>query len=178
MGSAVTPHPLALILRPARPAEDAAIRGLIYAAFQNHPHHVPGALPSEHLIVEQLRRDGALTLSLVADQTGTLMGHLAVSPVAIAGGAANWFGLGPVAVAPRYQRRGIGTALVRHGIAVLYGMGAGGLTVLGEPHFYQRFGFRADPRLVLPGIPAAYFMALPLCDELTAGTVTYHPAFR
>jgi len=176
MERGVTIQP-ALTLRPMRPEDDVAIRNLIYAAFQNHPHHAPGALPSEHLMVDRLRADGALTLSLAAERNGTPVGHLAVSPVWISDGTANWFGLGPVAVAPRHQRRGIGSALVRYGLRMLRQQGAAGLVVLGEPHFYERFGFRHDPQLVLPGIPAAYFMALPLREGIAAGTVAFHPAF-
>lgn len=164
-------------LRLARPEDDAAIRNLIYAAFQNHPHHAPGALPSEHLLVDQLRADGALTLSLVAERNGTPVGHLAVSPVQISDGSENWFGLGPVAVAPRHQRLGIGSALIRYGLDLLRQQAAAGLAVLGEPHFYERFGFRVRPGLILPGIPPAYFMALPLAGNPASGTVTYHPAF-
>ncbi|HWU00502.1 MAG TPA: N-acetyltransferase [Terriglobales bacterium] len=164
-------------LRHACPDDDAAIRNLIYAAFQNHPHHAPGALQSEHLLVDQLRADGALTLSLVAERNGAVVGHLAVSPVQISDGSKNWFGLGPVAVAPRHQRRGIGSALVRYGLEMLRQEKAAGLVVLGEPRFYQRFGFRADASLVLPKIPAIYFMALPLNGSLAVGTVGYHPAF-
>ena len=172
----VTTRP-GLNLRLARPEDNAAIRNLIYAAFQNHPHHAPGALPSEHLMVDRLRADGALTLSLAAERNGTPVGHLAVSPVRIGDGTANWFGLGPVAVAPRHQRLGIGSALVRHCLQVLRQQGAAGLVVLGEPHFYERFGFRQYPQLVLPGIPAVYFMAMPLGGSLASGAVTYHPAF-
>lgn len=173
----VDTHP-GLTLRPARSEDDATIRDLVYAAFQNHPHHAPGALPSEHLIADRLRAHGALTLSLVAARNGALAGHLAISPVTISDGSRNWLGLGPVAVAPRHQRLGIGSALVRHGLRMLRQQQAAGLVVLGEPRFYERFGFRAHADLVLPGIPAAYFMALPLGGSLPAGTVSYHPAFR
>ncbi|HVJ42564.1 MAG TPA: N-acetyltransferase [Dongiaceae bacterium] len=177
-------------LRLARPEDDRAIRDVIYAAFQNHPHHAPGATPSEHLIAGQLRDAGILTLSLVAERGREIVGHLAVSPVEISGGDADrpgpkqsdpsvpgWYGLGPVAVAPRCQNCGIGSAMVRHGVDVLHQQQAAGLVVLGEPHFYHRFGFRAENCLTLPGIPPAYFMALPICGTLATGIVKYHPAF-
>jgi putative acetyltransferase len=49
--------------------------------------------------------------------------------------------------------------------------------VLGEPGYYRRFGFAPDPSLVLPGLPAEYFMALRLGPDPAHGIVTYHPAF-
>jgi len=167
----------AIEIRAAQPSDRMAIRDLVYAAFQNHPHHAPGALPSEHLIVERLEADGALTLSLVAVAHGHVVGHLAVSPVTVAGQACNWFGIGPVAVTPRQQRRGIGSRLVRHAIELLRARKAAGITVLGEPAYYQRFGFRAEPGLVLPGLPPQYFMALLLAGPMATGAVQYHPAF-
>lgn len=177
-----TERPSDLELRPARPADDQAIRDLTYAAFQNHPHHRAGAAPSEHLIMGQLRDAGALTLSLVAERGGRVVGHLAVSPVEICaakdqGNSVNWFGLGPVAVSPRCQRLGIGSALIRCAIECLRQKKASGLVVLGEPQFYHRFGFRAEAQLSLPGIPPAYFMTLPIGGPLPRGTVRYHPAF-
>jgi putative acetyltransferase len=164
-------------LRLARSTDEAAIRDLIYAAFQNHPHHAPGVLPSEHLLVDRLRADGMLTLSLVAESSDRVVGHLAVSPVRISSGVAGWFGLGPVAVAPRHQRRGIGSALIHHGLLLLREQAAAGIVVFGDPKLYRRFGFRNQPALVLPGFPASYFMALPLAAAVAAGTVNYHPAF-
>ena len=164
-------------IRAAQPSDRMTIRDLVYAAFQNHPHHAPGALPSEHLIVERLEADGALTLSLVAVSRGDVVGHLAVSPVTVAGQACNWFGIGPVAVTPRQQRHGIGSRLVRQAIELLRVRKASGLTVLGEPAYYQRFGFRVAPGLILPGIPPEYFMALAFDGRVTSGVVAYHPAF-
>ena len=177
-----TERPSDLELRPARPADDQAIRDLTYAAFQNHPHHRAGAAPSEHLIMGQLRDAGALTLSLVAERGGRVVGHLAVSPVEIGaakdqGNSASWFGLGPVAVTPGLQKQGIGAALIEAGLHQLRDMGATGCVVLGDPGYYFRFGFAHDPALAYPGPPAAYFQRLRFEGPMPAGTVSYHPAF-
>ncbi|MGH8206028.1 MAG: GNAT family N-acetyltransferase [Steroidobacteraceae bacterium] len=79
------------------------------AAFLNAPH----TSHTEHLIVDELRRTGNLTISLVADAAGSVVGHVAVSPVRVSGRASGWFGLGPISVMPERQRRGVGSGLVR-----------------------------------------------------------------
>jgi putative acetyltransferase len=137
----------------------------------------PYSSQTEHLIVEKLRQSGALTISLVAESAGAVVGHIAFSPVTIAHQTTNWFGLGPLSVAPPRQGQGIGAALVRAGLEILQKIEAGGCVVLGEPSFYERFGFHRMDQLILPGVPAECFLALRLSGELPSGEVTYHPAF-
>ncbi|HSY09065.1 MAG TPA: N-acetyltransferase, partial [Steroidobacteraceae bacterium] len=72
----------------------SAIEAVTIAAFLNAPH----SGHTEHFIVSALRKAGKLTLSLVADAKGTIIGHVAVSPVSISDGSAGWFGLGPISV--------------------------------------------------------------------------------
>lgn len=107
-----------------------------------------------------------------------MAGHVAVSPVTIADGTQGWFGLGPVSVTPRLQGQGIGSQLVHRALDMLKEQGASGCVVLGDPSYYQRFGFRNEPGLVLPGIPPEYFMAISLGGPLPGGVVAYHPAFE
>jgi len=99
-------------------------------------------------------------------------------PVSISDGATGWFGLGPIAILPQHQRRGIGSRLVRAALRLLRSRGACGCVVLGEPHYYRRFGFQADPGLILPGVPPEYFLALSFDSSQPRGTVTYHEAFN
>ena len=73
----------------------------------------------------------ALTLSLVAHEDGRQVGHAAFSPVTIGDGSADWCGLGPVAVLPGMQGRGVGAALIREGLARLRALGAAGCVVMG-----------------------------------------------
>jgi putative acetyltransferase len=108
-------------------------------------------------IVTALRKAGLLAISLVADAEGTVIGHVAVSPVSISNGASGWFGLGPISVLPEDQRRGVGSRLVHEALRILREQGAAGCVVLGEPEYYSGFGFRADPTLILPGVPPEYF---------------------
>lgn len=96
----------------------------------------------------------------------------------LAGGTAcSWFGLGPVAVLPDCQGKGIGAALVEHGLSALRKRRAAGCVVLGEPAYYGRFGFRAQEGLYYPGPPPDYFMALVFHGALPLGVVAYDPAF-
>ncbi len=160
-------------IRAERRGDEAAIAAMIEAAF-DQAEHSDG---TEAMIVERLREAGALTLSLVADADGDLVGHIAFSPVTIAGDDVGWFGLGPVAVSPGRQRRGIGDRLIRAGLGQLQAMGAAGCVVLGEPAYYGRFGFVSDPRLTYPGPPPEYFQALCFSGSAPTGEVAYHPAF-
>ncbi len=160
-------------IRPERPGDESAIAAVIEAAFLNAPHRDG----TEALIVERLREAGALSISLVAVDADELVGHVAYSPVTIDGADLYWFGLGPVAVLPNRQGDGIGSRLIRSGIEMLRNKGAAGCVLVGEPAYYKRFGFKADPRLTYPGIPPEYFQALSFGYGMPSGTVAYHRAF-
>ncbi|BBH45812.1 GNAT family N-acetyltransferase [Pseudomonas sp. KU43P] len=166
-----------MLIRPETPTDYPAIARLTLQAFTDHPHHAPGQAPTEHLIIERLRAHGALVLSLVAEDEGVLVGQVSVSPVRIEGQVTEWFGLGPIAVTPDRQGQGVGAALMREAIACMRERGAEGMVLLGEPAYYQRFGFEAYPQLSYPGVPAEYFMALPFAGDVPAGAVAYDPAF-
>jgi putative acetyltransferase len=150
-----------------------AVSAVIEAAFAT-AEHVDG---TEAGIVNRLREAGALTISLVAIDHEKIVGHIAFSPVTIDGADRGWFGLGPVAVHPDRQVQGIGGTLVREALDRAKALGARGCVVLGEPDYYGRFGFVADPRLRYAGPPAEYFQALRFGDDRPTGEVAYHPAF-
>lgn len=160
-------------IRPETAADAAAIAALTTAAFAGAPH----ASGTEAAIIAALRKAGALHLSLVATEAGRVIGHVAFSPVRIDGRACGWFGLGPIAVAPDRQGQGLGGALIREGLARLHAEGAKGCVLLGDPGYYTRFGFVADPGLTLPGVPAPYFLRLVLAGPAPVGRVAYHPGF-
>ncbi len=164
-------HPI--LIRPETAADHAAIFEVTAAAFLHHPI----SQHTEQYIIEALRAAGALTLSLVAEQEGRVVGHIAFSPVTICGGVQHWHGVGPVSVLPERQRRGIGKALIREGLARLKALGSQGCVLAGDPNYYQRFGFRHIPELVLEGIPPQYFLALPLGETTPRGTVVFHAGF-
>ncbi|MCA0940748.1 N-acetyltransferase [Salipiger pacificus] len=159
-------------IRTEGPEEAAAISALTTRAFEAAEH----ADGTEALIVERLRAAGALTVSLVAEEEGTLIGHVAVSPVEI-GGHHGWQGLGPISVAPERQRSGVGTALMRAALAEVRASHAPGVVLVGNPAFYGHFGFRQAPGLQLDGIPPEVLLALPFGPELPQGVLEFHPAF-
>lgn len=163
-----------IIIRPETGADHDAIEALTVAAFLNAPH----TDHNEQLIVRALRQAGALSLSLVAEQAGRVVGHLCFSPVTISDGSPHWYGLGPISVSPALQGRGLGSRLMDAGLAELKGIGAAGCVVLGDPGFYGRFGFVPEPGLTLPGVPAEYFMARSFGAAMPSGEVCYHPAFE
>jgi putative acetyltransferase len=160
-------------IRSETPGDAGAIGDVTIAAFAEAEH----AGHTEQFIVAALREAAALTISLVAEQDGCIVGHVAVSPVTISDGAENWYGLGPISVLPEFQGQGIGSQLMRHALAVLDEIGAAGCVLLGDPGYYNRFGFRVLDGLVYPGPPVEYFMALSLDGSTAQGEVSYHAAF-
>lgn len=165
---------MTITIRNEQPADTAAIADLTRVAFQRPAR----ASCPEPFIVNALRRAGQLTISLVAADEGAIIGHVAISPVTIADGAAEWYGLGPISVAPERQRQGIGSRLVQAALAGLRQRGAAGCVVLGNPAYYGRFGFEVRHGLTLPGVPPEHFRAISFSDEWPEGDVRYHAAFE
>lgn len=163
-----------LTIRKEANRDVKAIRQVVAAAFENHPH----SNQTEHLLVERLREAGALTISLVAEVEGHVVGHIAFSPVTIAGRECQWYGLGPVSVLPEFQMEGIGTQLIKAGMSKLRELQAVGCVLLGEPEYYGRFGFAVRDGLNLPSVPPEYFLALPFTKDGIQGTVAYHESFE
>lgn len=161
-------------IRSELPSDAAAIEAVTIAAFSTAEH----SSGTEQFIVRALRDSGQLTVSLVAEEDGRIVGHAAVSPVTITTGSPGWYGLGPVSVVPEQQGRSIGTMLITHALEGLRTSGAAGCVVLGEPGYYSRFGFSADPSLVLPGVPAEYFQAIVFDGARPVGEVAYHASFE
>jgi putative acetyltransferase len=155
-------------------SDGADIRILTETAFLNAPH----TSHTEHLIVDALRDSGNLTVSLVAEVNGQIVGHVATSPVSISDGSQNWYGLGPISVAPEYQGMGIGSQLMRQALASLRDRGASGCVLVGNPEYYSRFGFKVEPSLVLPNIPPEYFQALSFGAQIPSGIVSFHESFN
>jgi putative acetyltransferase len=162
-----------MIIRPESANDCDAIRHILIGAFADHPY----GHQTEHLIVEALRAADALTVGLVAEVDGNVVGHIAFSPVKIGGVDCMWFALGPVAVLPDFQRRGIGGALIEEGLKAIRGLGAQGCVLVGDPAFYHRFGFRQDPALAMEGLPPQYLLCLPMAQQVPQGQVSHHAAF-
>ncbi len=161
-------------IRDERPDDRAAITAVTIDAFETL--EISGH--TEHLIVDALRDAGALTISLVAELGGEVVGHIAFSPVAISDGTADWYGLGHVSVLPSHQRRGIGKALIHSGLARLRELGARGCCLVGHPLYYRHFGFENAAGLGVQGVPAEVFFALAFDGHVPQGHVAFHEAFQ
>jgi putative acetyltransferase len=160
-------------IRTETQADHAAIDKVIAAAFADQP----GSGRAEQQIVAALRRENVLSLSLVADIDGRIAGQVAFSPVRLGDGSERWYGLGPLSVMPGDQRNGVGSALIRAGLSELAERGALGCVVLGEPEYYERFGFRHQPGLRFGEVPPRFFQALAFGDAVATGEVKYHASF-
>jgi putative acetyltransferase len=162
-------------IRLEQPEDVAAIAAVNRAAFETG---------SEADLVDRLRERANPFISLVADNAGSIVGHILFTPVTLSGHAnLRLLGLAPMAVLPSAQRRGIGSALVRAGLERCRKEGAAAVVVLGHPAYYPRFGFSAASRFgIRPeyNVPDEVFMALELdAGSLRSrtGTIRYHDAF-
>lgn len=160
-------------IRDETPADLPAITEVTIAAFKT----LAVSNQTEHFIVETLRAAKALTVSLVAEVDGRVVGHIAFSPVTMSDGTPGWYGLGPVSVLPELQRQGIGSALIREGLARLKALGAQGCCLVGHPGYYSRFGFRNVAGLGLEGVPPEAFFTLVFSGPMPRGNVSFHEAF-
>jgi putative acetyltransferase len=163
-----------MIIRNEKKSDIEVISEITIAAFKNCPH----GNHTEQFIISALRADNALAVSLVAEIEGRVVGHIAFSPVTISGHSCDWYGLGPVSVLPDYQKQGIGKSLVLEGLRLLRVSGAKGVVLVGEPKYYERFGFRNLPDLILEDVPQEYFLALPFGENKSHGVVVFHEGFN
>ena len=162
-----------MIIRPEA-SEDAEI---LFTLTQRAFSQMPYSDGSEGRILNDLRSDGDLTLSLVAEDGGTIVGHVAFSPVRINDIDRGWFGLGPISVAPERQREGIGRKLVDAGLSILEQRGASGCALIGDPALYSKLGFRCNKRLTYGEVPPEVVQFKTLSGQDPEGQLTFAPAF-
>ncbi|KPL74802.1 hypothetical protein ADN00_13215 [Ornatilinea apprima] len=155
-------------IRPECSSDVTAIHLVNAAAFQQE---------NEARLVDQLRDQGGLTLSMVCIQDDQIIGHIAYSPVVVEfddGGSLQALALAPVAILPEHQNSGVGTHLIQVSLDILKAQGHHLVIVLGHPDYYPRFGFKPasgfNIRSPYP-VPNEAFMLL----ELTAGTLENRP---
>lgn len=153
------------------------------AAAVHEVHRLAFGRDDEARLVEELRAGGYVRLALVAEEAGRVVGQVVFSDLRIetAQELAPALALAPLAVLPERQRRGIGSWLVRTGLSACRTQGHRIVIVVGDPHYYRRFGF--DPVLAAD-LASPYagpaFQALPLVPGAlagVAGTVVYAPPF-
>lgn len=164
-------------IRPEHPDDAPAIHRLNVEAF--------GGV-DEAKLVERLRRANAMALSLVAELNAELVGHILFSSVTVTGtdgSVHHGLGLAPMAVAPKHQRTGIGSALIRAALAQLASAGHPFVVVLGHPEYYPRFGFVPASSHHIRSTydaPGEAFMVLELRPgglENVTGLARYRPEF-
>lgn len=165
-----------MLIREERPSDIAAIHRINASAFDTE---------AEANLVDVLRAQNAIIVSLVAEENGQPVGHILFSPVTLSPPSTlKLAGLAPMAVLPEYQNRGIGSALVRSGIEACRKRGFDGIVVLGHAHYYPRFGFVPASRFGLRteyDVPDEVFMAMELKKDVLKGQdalVLFHPAFQ
>lgn len=164
--------PSGLLIRDEIAADIPAISRTITEAMRL----LAQASGTEAAIVDLLRADKALALSLVATLKGQVIGHLAASAASV-GGQDGWGLIGPLAVAPDWHRQGVGSVLMAEALRRLRATCRGAVLV-GSPAYYNRFGFAAFPGLGAAGCPPEVVLALPFHGRARpVGEVTYHPAF-
>jgi putative acetyltransferase len=165
-----------MLVREETPADFDAIREINRLAFGGE---------AEGQLIDRLRADGDVVLSLVAQIDGEVVGHILFSKLQsqTKGRAIKAVALAPMAVTPEFQERGIGTALIERGHALLRERGYTVVVVLGHPDYYPRFGFTSAKGQALKSpyseLGEAY-MALELVPgalEGVTGTITYADAF-
>lgn len=160
------------MIRDEHPVDIPSIHDVIAHAF-------PTA--EEANLVDRLRQNGNLAVSLVKVIGDEIVGHIAFSPVTIEGREVMGLGLAPVAVKPGHQRRGFGRELIESGLKACTKIGASIVVVLGEPDYYTPFGFQPATNF---GLDNEYgvgdeFMALELTPgTLSGGTVRYCRQFQ
>jgi len=161
-------------IRPENNDDHNAISETTITAFEDHPF----SQQTEHLIIDELRKADALTVSLVAVVNEQVIGHIVFSPVSISDGTADWYCLGPVSVLPEFQGWGIGSKLIKIGLSrIMNGIGGRGCVLVGPPNFYSMFSFANSPQLIHEGIPQEVFLSLPFTEDVPSGIVKFHPAF-
>ena len=166
-----------MIIRLEKPEDQIGIRHINTEAFDTD---------AESNLIDALRKSGIPLISLVAEQNGELVGHILFSPVTLEADncSISIAGLAPMAVAPAFQKREIGSMLVEEGLKYCEKAGYAAVVVLGHPDYYPRFGFIPSVNYGIKSefdVPAEVFMAKELRKGALAdcnGIVKYHKVFN
>lgn len=164
-----------MLIRTEAPADILTIDRLLKSAFETE---------AEANLVMQLRENSRLTLSLVAcSDEGEVIGHVMFSPVQLDGEDYNWQGLAPLSVKEEFRNQGVANALIKEAFVSLVDFGYPGCVVLGDPAYYQRFGFKSANNFdfnCIWDVPDGAFQAIELvegCFQGKSGLIEFSPEF-
>ena len=159
-------------IRGEEPKDIMQVREIVRAAFPTD---------AESKLVDVLRTNGKAVISLVAESGDQVLGHILFSPVATTPPSeAQGLGLAPVAVRPEVQSQGLGSKLIYEGLSISQALGYDFCVVLGNPKYYQRFGFEKASRVGLQneyGVDDEFMIIRFTERELRRGLVKYAPEF-
>jgi putative acetyltransferase len=165
-----------MIIRPEQPDDHQSIRYINTQAFDTE---------AEADLIDELLKSGIPLISLVAEENGEIVGHILFTPVTLEGNSPSLplAGLAPMAVRADWQKRGVGSMLVKEGLNRCKKSGYGAVVVLGHPDYYPRFGFSPSVNYGITSeydVPVEVFMVKELHDgalDDCTGTIKYHKAF-
>ncbi|GGK45370.1 GNAT family N-acetyltransferase [Aliivibrio fischeri] len=164
-----------MLIRTEAPADILTVDRLVRTAFDTE---------AEAKLVMSLRENSHLTLALVAcSDDGEVIGHCLFSPVTLNGDDLNWQGLAPLCVKKEHQKQGIAEELVKEGLEMLTELGYPVAVVLGDPNYYQRFGFESATNYDMHSkweVPEGAFMIKACSSEFIegkSGLIEYCPEF-
>lgn len=132
---------------------------------------------SEPDIIDQMRKDGDLSLSLVAEED-EIISHVAFSRAKVRNAEGDWYGLGPIAVRKDKQRQGVGTQIAQTGLEILRGNGAAGCVLTGNPDVYRPMGFSNDHALTYSGLNPRYILFITFNDTVPKGEINFAQALE
>ena len=167
-----------MYIRKSEPKDYDEIYAVVKRAFDSAEH----SDGNEHDLVNELRKSPAYVpeLSLVAEEDGRIIGHVMFTKAKA--GAEIVLALAPLSVLPEFQRRGVGSELIKKGHQIAKRLGYGYSVVLGSEKYYPRFGYvPADVWGIIPpfDVPKQNFMACKIMEEapVVHGMMEYDKAF-
>lgn len=142
--------------------------------------------PAEADLVDKIRLAQIDYISLVAEYEGEIVGHILFSSVSLVSDESgfNVFGLGPMAVVPEHQKKGIGSRLIHAGLDMCTEQNYDAVVVLGHPEYYPRFGFVPSLTFGIASeydVPSEVFMVKELKQGILRGLngiIKYHKSFN
>ena len=156
-------------VRPYEEGDASSVRTLLTEAFET---------AAEAELAEALRADGDAEVEMVAEADGQVIGYIVLSPMSAPERA---LGLGPVATRPNYEGHGVASSLIETGLAIATANGFTTVFLLGDPAFYERFGFSVDDAAKFSSAYAGPYWQVTFLDDEEApksGEASYAPAFK